>query len=103
MRKIKKLKQNALLSVAASICLAASVLYAADPAVITIQSKNLFPESVTSTKDGAVIIGSWGTNTIWRVPAGTSNAAKWIDVINATRTIRNDKGPFRLFPVSLSK
>jgi sugar lactone lactonase YvrE len=80
MRQIKQLVQNVLLWIAASICLAASVLYAADPAVISIQSKNLFPESVTSTKDGTVIIGSYGTNSIWRVPAGTTNAAKWVDV-----------------------
>lgn len=59
---------------------AACVLYAAAPAVITIQSKNLFPESITSTKDGTIIIGSYGTNSIWRVPGGTANAAKWIDV-----------------------
>src|SRR5262245_57148400 len=83
MRQTKQLIKNAFLSVAASICLAAFVLYAADPAVVTIQSKNLFPESVTSTKDGTVILGSFGTNSIWRVPAGASNAAKWIDVSGA--------------------
>src|SRR5262249_6570719 len=43
-------------------------------------SKNLFPESITSTKDGTIIIGSYGTNTIWRVPAGGNTASKWIDV-----------------------
>jgi sugar lactone lactonase YvrE len=62
------------------ICIAVSALYAAEPAVVTIQSKNLFPESITSTKDGTVIIGSYGTNSIWRVPNGTTTAAKWIDV-----------------------
>jgi sugar lactone lactonase YvrE len=55
------------------------VMYAADPATITIRSKNLFPESITSTSDGAIIIGSFGTSTIWRVPAGENNASQWID------------------------
>lgn len=62
------------------ILFATWVLHAAEPAVISIPSKNLFPESITSAKDGTIIIGSWGTNSIWRVPAGGTNAAKWIDV-----------------------
>src|SRR5579862_4238992 len=64
---------------AANILAAACALYAADPAIITIASKNLFPESITSTADGAIIIGSFGTSTIWRIPPGENNAAKWID------------------------
>jgi len=68
---------------AASIAAAACVLYAAEPAVISIPSRNLFPESITSTKDGTIIIGSFGTNSIWRVLAGGSTAAKWIDVSGA--------------------
>jgi sugar lactone lactonase YvrE len=68
----------------ASIFAAVCVLYAADPVVISIPSKNLFPESITSTKDGTIIIGSWGTNSIWRIPAGTNNAVKWIDVSSPT-------------------
>jgi len=55
------------------------VLFPADPAIITIASKNLFPESITSTADGAIIIGSYGTSTVWRIPAGENNAAQWID------------------------
>jgi sugar lactone lactonase YvrE len=58
---------------------AACALWAADPAIISIPSKNLFPESITSTADGAIIIGSWGTSTIWRIPAGENIAAQWID------------------------
>ena len=59
--------------------LGACALYAADPALISIPSKNLFPESITSTADGAIIIGSFGTSTIWRLPPGENNAAQWID------------------------
>lgn len=58
---------------------AACMLLAADPAIITIQSKNLFPESITSTADGAIIIGSYGTSTIWRIPRGENIASQWID------------------------
>jgi sugar lactone lactonase YvrE len=58
------------------------LLYAADPAVISIPSKNLFPESITSTSDGAIIIGSWGTSSIWRIASGGNSAAKWIDASN---------------------
>ncbi len=58
---------------------ATGALYAADPAVISIPSKNLFPESITSTADGAIIIGSFGTSTVWRIPRGENNASQWID------------------------
>jgi sugar lactone lactonase YvrE len=64
---------------AANLLAAACVLFAADPAIITIASKNLFPESITSTSDGAIIIGSFGTSTVWRIPAGENNASQWID------------------------
>ncbi len=67
---------------AAANLVAAGALYAADPAPITIRSKNLFPESITSTADGAIIIGSFGTSTIWRIPPGENNAAQWIDSSN---------------------
>jgi sugar lactone lactonase YvrE len=59
--------------------LAAAGLYAADPSIITIQSKNLFPESITSTADGTIIVGSFGTSTIWRIPAGENIGSPWVD------------------------
>jgi len=68
----------------ANIFVAAWVLCAAEPSIISIPSKNLFPESITSTADGTIIIGSYGTNSIWRIPRGGNNAAKWIDVSSAT-------------------
>jgi sugar lactone lactonase YvrE len=68
---------------AANLLAAACALYAADPAIISIPSKNLFPESITSTADGAIIIGSYGTSTVWRIPAGENNAAQWIDASSA--------------------
>ena len=64
---------------AANVVAAGCALYAADPAIISIASKNLFPESITSTADGAIIIGSFGTSTVWRIPRGENNASQWID------------------------
>jgi sugar lactone lactonase YvrE len=64
----------------ANILLAAAfTVYAADPTIISIPSKDLFPESITSTSDGAIIIGSYGTSTVWHIPAGQTTAEKWID------------------------
>jgi sugar lactone lactonase YvrE len=64
---------------ATGVLIAANSLFAADPAMITIPSKNLFPESITSTADGSIIIGSYGTSTIWRIPAGENIGSQWID------------------------
>jgi len=67
---------------AAGLLFMTIMIYAAEPSIISIPSKNLFPESITSTADGTIIIGSYGTNSIWRVPAGKNAAEKWIDVGN---------------------
>jgi sugar lactone lactonase YvrE len=75
MRLNKPLIQGA----AAALLTGAFMLYAADPSIITIRSKNLFPESITSTSDGAIIIGSFGTSTIWHIPPGENIASQWID------------------------
>src|SRR5262252_3095260 len=79
MRQIKQDLKRMFHWTVVSFFLAVCVFYAAEPAVISIPSKNLFPESITSTSDGTIIIGSYGTNTIWRVQSGGS-PAKWIDV-----------------------
>ena len=85
----------------ANVLAAACLLYAADPAIITIASPNLFPESITSTSDGAIIIGSYGTSSIWRVPANENNAAKWIDASNAKGALLGVLAG--LFPVTIPK
>src|SRR5262245_3143027 len=84
MQRTKHRIQHASTWFAASLFVAAGVLYGADPVVISIPSKNLFPESITSTSDGSIIIGSYGTNSIWRIRAGENTAAKWIEVTNST-------------------
>src|SRR5215813_6736121 len=45
---------------------------------ITIDDKRSFPESLTSTVDGTIILGSLDHGTIYRAPAGASKAAPWI-------------------------
>ena len=67
-----------------SLCLtlaigAAAVSHAAaPPAEIVIPGERVFPESLTSTSDGAVIIGSIGARTIFRAQPGSGNAEAWI-------------------------
>lgn len=55
-----------------------SVAHAAAPAEIVIPGEKLFTESLTSTKDGAVIIGSVGGRTIFRAQPGVASAEAWI-------------------------
>jgi len=68
----------------ASLCLAvagaaASVAAGAgQPAEITIPGERVFPESLTSTRDGTVIFGSLGARTIFRSKPNSANAEAWI-------------------------
>jgi sugar lactone lactonase YvrE len=67
-----------------SLCLAlalgavASAHGATPPAEIVIPGERVFPESLTSSADGSVIIGSIGARTIFRAQPGSGNAAAWI-------------------------
>lgn len=58
----------------ASACLAAH----AAPADVTVNSTQVFPESITSTAAGEVILGSMGHPVIFRAAAGSSTAEPWI-------------------------
>ena len=68
----------------ASLCLAAAIgaataaHAATPPAQIVIPGERVFPESLTSTSDGAVIIGSLGARTIFRAEPGADTAKPWI-------------------------
>jgi sugar lactone lactonase YvrE len=55
-----------------------SVAAASLPETITIPGEKIFPESLTSTSDGAVIIGSIGQKQIYRAPPGAATAEVWI-------------------------
>ena len=51
---------------------------AAPPAEIVIPGEGITPESLTSTADGHVIIGSVGARTIWRAAPAAATAEAWI-------------------------
>ncbi|HVY82587.1 MAG TPA: hypothetical protein VG994_16470 [Steroidobacteraceae bacterium] len=66
-------------SLLVTLTLAAAAAYAASPpAEITITGERVFPESLTSTADGVVIIGSLGARTIFRAEPGADTAQPWI-------------------------
>ncbi len=53
--------------------------YAAAPITeITLPGSRLFTESITSTKDGAIIVGSVGKGSVSRIPPGSIQATEWI-------------------------
>ena len=54
------------------------VLAAAVPMDVTIPEDKPFPESLTSTSDGALIIGSVTKSEIFRAPKGAAKADVWI-------------------------
>jgi sugar lactone lactonase YvrE len=51
---------------------------AALPDAIMIPGEKIFPESLTSTSDGSVIIGSIGQKTIYRAKPGDATAQVWV-------------------------
>ena len=48
------------------------------PTAITLPATRIFPESMTSTKDGTLIIGSLGHGNILRIAPGKTEAEEWI-------------------------
>lgn len=77
-----KSKQHSQARIASLSCLAAlaaaSLAHAAAPAEIIVPGERVFPESLTSTADGSVIIGSVGARTIFRAKPGAGAAEAWI-------------------------
>jgi sugar lactone lactonase YvrE len=69
-------KESAPLADAAPATAAAAT--PAAPAEIVIPGVQITPESLTSTADGHVIIGSVQARTIWRAAPGSSSAEAWI-------------------------
>lgn len=58
--------------------MAAAAAAPVPPAEIVIPGENITPESLTSTADGHVIIGSVQAGTIWRAAPGSAAAQAWI-------------------------
>ena len=52
---------------------------AAQPDQVEIQDTGVFPESVTSTRGGDLIIGSIAKGAVYRAPAGAAAATLWLD------------------------
>ena len=56
-----------------------SAAYAASgPTEITLPGTRVFPESITSTKDGTLIVGSFGHGNVMRIAPGKTDAEEWI-------------------------
>ena len=55
-----------------------AVLHAADRPEITFADGRIFPESLTSTRDGAVYFGSVGLDSVYRATPESSVARTWI-------------------------
>src|SRR5215467_5839168 len=53
-------------------------LQAADRAEITFADGRIFPESVTSTKNGDLYFGSLGQDSVYRATSSASQATTWI-------------------------
>src|ERR1700722_10195969 len=53
-------------------------LQAADRTEITFADGRIFPESLTSTKDGTVYVGSLGRDSVYRAAPASSTAQTWI-------------------------
>src|SRR5215510_11613877 len=66
----------------ATVCLLASILVcslaAADRQEITFADARIFPESLTSTKDGALFFGSLGQDSVYRAASSSTKAEVWI-------------------------
>jgi hypothetical protein len=58
---------------------AAALAYAADTRTeITLPGTRVFPESMTSTIDGTLIVGSLGHGYVLRIAPGQTTAEEWI-------------------------
>src|SRR5262245_2421643 len=68
----RTLSPVALIVVFAGVCMAQGV------SEITLPGTRVFPESITSTADGTLIVGSFGHGNILRIAPGKAMAEEWI-------------------------
>lgn len=66
------------ISLIAFFLMAAVALAADRPTEITLPGERVFPESITSTPDGALIVGSLGHGYVLRIAPGQTTAEEWI-------------------------
>ena len=67
-------------AIALAWCITATAALAAAPREIPLSDDLVFPESLTSTPDGTVILGSLGRPVIYRALPGAKTATPWITV-----------------------
>jgi sugar lactone lactonase YvrE len=65
-------------SVGVLILMAASVYAAESITEITLPGTRIFPESITSTPDGTLFVGSLGHGNVLRIAPGTAQVEEWI-------------------------
>jgi sugar lactone lactonase YvrE len=63
---------------AAALVALACIVHAADRPVVTFADGGIFPESITSTKDGTLYFGSIGHDSVYRAAPASSAAERWI-------------------------
>ena len=66
------------LSMSALLVLAAAARAADTRTEITLPGTRVFPESITSTSDGTLIVGSIGHGNVMRIAPGKATAEEWI-------------------------
>jgi sugar lactone lactonase YvrE len=64
--------------IAALLAVAGGTFAAQKVTEITLPGTRVFPESITSTSDGTLIVGSLGHGNVMRIAPGTTTAAEWI-------------------------
>jgi sugar lactone lactonase YvrE len=71
-------RQSRALAVFAAVLGLACAIHAAERTEITFADGRIFPESLTSTRNGAVYFGSLGQDSVYRAAPTSSKATTWI-------------------------
>src|SRR5579862_4567032 len=77
-RAVRPLLLASMTALPAALSALPTVALAAPADAITIPGEKIFPESITATSDGSVIIGSIGQKTIYRAKPGAATAEVWV-------------------------
>jgi sugar lactone lactonase YvrE len=79
MKRIHEIKKTSHLWRAAALAgLSAAACFAVNVTEITLPGTRVFPESITSTPDGTLIVGSLGHGDVLRIAPGKTMAEEWI-------------------------
>src|SRR6476646_10755092 len=79
MNRVKGIAQvNRILWAVSLIVIAAGICAAQNVTEITLPGARVFPESITSTADGTLIVGSLGHGNVLRIAPDKATAEEWI-------------------------